>query len=94
MASHMERAEDLVRLSQTVVRGPGGTSEEAAEFLAEAQVEATLALAEQQRIANVIALGQFRIAPEETPPMRGLVIEPRGEYDVQPRADIRKALGL
>lgn len=63
-------------------------------YLQKAQAEATLALVEQQRIANLIALGQFRVAPGEIPALRHLVIEPADEYRIQPVEFIRKGLGL
>lgn len=59
-----------------------------------ANAEATLALVEQQRIANLIALGQFRIGPNDLPPLRHLVVEPADEYKVQPVEAIREGLGL
>ena len=59
-----------------------------------AQVHATLALAEQQRIANLIALGQFRVGPDEPPPFRHLVMRLANAYDVEPTTDIAAALGI
>lgn len=59
-----------------------------------AQVHATLALAEQQRIANLIAIAEFRVAPTDAPALRYLALEPVGDYDAQPTAEIREALGL
>ena len=52
------------------------------------------ALVEQQRIANLIALGQFRVGPGELPPFRHLVMRPANAYDVEPTADIAAALGI
>lgn len=66
----------------------------APEMLDQAQVHATLALVEQQRVANLIALGQVRIGATDLPPYRYLVAEPFGEYDIRPPAEIREALGL
>lgn len=63
-------------------------------MLAEAQVHATLALAEQQRIANVIALASLRVAPNDVLALRHLVMEPKDEYGLQPTAAIREGLGL
>lgn len=56
-----------------------------------AQAEATLELAEQQRIANIIALGEFHIAGD-LPPFRSLVMEPINENDVAPTEAIRETL--
>ncbi len=58
-------------------------------LIAVGQVHATLALVEQQRIANLIALGQYTIVPGEMPIYRGVIFE--GE-NVKP--EIREALGL
>lgn len=57
--------------------------------VAAAQVHATLALVEQQRIANTLALGQYKIAPGDMPIYRGVIFD--GE---SVKADIREALGL
>lgn len=59
-----------------------------------AQVHATLALVEQQRIANLIALGQFRVGVSDLPHLRHLAVEPKGENNLQPVAEIREGLGL
>ena len=59
-----------------------------------AQVHATLALVEQQRIANLIALGQFRVGPDELPPFRHLVMRLANASDVEPTTDIAAALGI
>lgn len=58
-----------------------------------ALVHATLYLAEQQRLANLIALGQFHLHGE-LPPFRHFVMHPTGEWGVQPTEEIRKGLGL
>lgn len=62
--------------------------------MASAQIHATLALVEQQRIANLIALGQFRVGPDDLPPFRHLVMQPVNAYDVEPTTDIAAALGI
>lgn len=59
-----------------------------------AQAHATLALVEQQRIANLIALGQFRVGVNDLPHLRHLAVVPAGMYDLQPVAEIREGLGL
>lgn len=71
-----------------------GVNHEADRAIAEAQVLATLALVEQQRIANLIALGQFRVGVNDLPHLRHLVVEPKNEHDIQPVPEIREALGL
>lgn len=58
-----------------------------------AHVEATLYLAEQQRVANLIALGQV-VAGDGSRPFRHLVMRAVNEYDVGPVPDIARALGL
>ena len=69
--------------------------------LGEAQVKATLALVdaqreanEQARIANLIALGQFRVRPDDLPHLRHLVVQPAGPNDIEPTDEIKKGLGL
>lgn len=94
MKDLIEKAETLLVHSRSIIRNNDGVSPEAAELIAEAHAVATLALAEQQRIANRIALGQFRVSPDEVALFRSLVMEPRGEYEVAPVAEIREGLGL
>lgn len=60
----------------------------------QAQVHATLALVEQQRIANVIALGQFRVAPGDVAHFRHVVAQPKDEFTLQVSPQIAEALGL
>lgn len=88
---HAAEARELLQSNAVALAADGawGTA-----IAAEAQVHATLALVEQQRIANIIALASLRIAPDGAPPLRHLVIEPKDEYSVQPVAEIREALGL
>ncbi|MBO1739703.1 hypothetical protein [Leifsonia sp. TF02-11] len=65
--------------------------------LALAQIATAKAIQEQTeqlRIANRIALGQYRVALNDLPPFRHLVMEPRGEDSVAPVAPIREGLGL
>ena len=57
-----------------------------------AQVHATLALVEQQRIANLIALGQFTVVPGQMPTFRHVVFDMENGEGLSP--EIRKALGL
>jgi hypothetical protein len=77
------------------------TSDIATHMRAEAQMEATLAvaeataaLAEQQRIANLIALGSYRISRSDLPHFRHLVVSPSGIDDVRPSIEIAVALGI
>ncbi len=60
----------------------------------EAQVKATLALAEQQRIANIIALASLRIRPDQVPPLLHLAVCPVGEFGTAPKAEIADVLGI
>ena len=55
-----------------------------------AQAHATLALVEQKRIANLIALAGL----EMNGPMRSLAAEPYSDYGVRPVEAVREALGL
>ena len=64
------------------------------ELTAAAQAGAKLAFVEQQRVANLIALGQFRVGVDDLPALRYLAVEPRDEYSIQPTTEIREALGL
>ena len=57
-----------------------------------AQVHATLALVEQQRIANLIALGQFTIVPGDMPTFRHAVFDAETREGLS--SEIRKGLGL
>lgn len=68
--------------------------EERRDMIASAQVHATLALVEQQRIANLTALGQFRVGVDDLPHLRHLVIRPKNEYDIEAVPDIAAALGI
>lgn len=61
---------------------------------AQAQVHATLALVEQQKIANRIAIAQFRVGVNDLPHMRHLAVELFGHDSLRPVAEIREALGL
>lgn len=58
-----------------------------------AQVHATLALVEQQRIANLIALGMYTHA-NGSRGFQHLVCHPTDEYSVALNDDIREGLGI
>lgn len=60
----------------------------------DAQLNATLALVEQQRVANLIALAGLRVDPSGMPPLRHLAITPNGEFSVGAAPDIAAALGI
>jgi hypothetical protein len=75
--------------------------EVAAAMIAGAQVHATLALveateklAEQQRLANIIALASFRVGASDLPAMRHLIVEPVGSDWLRPSERMREGLGL
>ena len=95
----IKRLENLVRslrrenrrLENTIARRDQRCEDLAA---VEQQRLATLALVEQQRIANLIALGHFRVCPNELQPFRHLVMRPVNAYDVEPTTDIAAALGI
>lgn len=60
-----------------------------------AVAESNLAIAEQQRVANLIALGQYRIEPDKMSHHRTVIYAPpESEYDITLRDDIREALGI
>ena len=59
----------------------------------EAQAHATLALVEQQRIANLIALGMYTNA-DGSRLAQNAVATPNGEHSVALNDDIREGLGL
>lgn len=92
MADSIDRVQAAQRLLEQVT--PGMSHADAVVAVGAAQAYATLALAEQQRMANLIALGQFRIGPNEAPLFRHFVVEPTSDLDVAPVAEIREALGL
>lgn len=73
----------------TLIRRP----EERRDIIASAQVHATLALVEQQRIANLIALSQAT-NPDESRVSPGALTHPVNEYSVAINDDIKKGLGL
>lgn len=89
-----EQIDHARKARRVLAQADGQTLEKASALLAEAQVHATLALVEQQRLANIIALGQVRVAPTELPPLRHLVLQPFGEHDVRPTDDIRRGLRI
>lgn len=60
------------------------------DAIAAAQVIATLELAEQQRLANIIALAGL----EMNGPMKYLAVQAIGKYDLEPAQDLKEGLGL
>lgn len=78
-----ERIDHAAEAQRIIDNPPGG------EAVQRAQVHATLALVEQMRIANLIALGQYTIVPGEMPVYRSVIFHGEGI-----RPDITAALGL
>lgn len=62
--------------------------------VAAAQVHATLAVAEQLRIANRIALAQVRIVPNDLPVFRAELFDLHGPNPDAAHVEIREGLGL
>ena len=92
MSEHKKNAEWLLR--RAIHYREQAAHKSADSVALAAQAEATLALVEQQRIANLIALGQFRVGVEDLPHLRHLAIEPVNEIDVAPTEEICAALGI
>lgn len=91
MSDHRRNAESLL------ARARGAREVQSWQFAQSlalaAQAEAMLEVAEQQRAANIIALGQYHIAGD-LPPFRSLVMDPCGPDDVEPSEALREALDL
>lgn len=91
-------ADRIDHAAQAVAQGAlaEGASEtlDAIAHLLSAQAHATMALVEQQRIANLIALAQLRVGATDLPVFRHLAIESASEFEVRPTAAIREGLGL
>ncbi len=83
MSDHIDHAKQARESLDFMFMG-GATSGERAVQVAKAQVHATLALVEQQRIANLIALGSKYVWNDED----------RENYFALLRPEIRKGLGL
>ncbi|MEV4735526.1 MULTISPECIES: hypothetical protein [unclassified Microbacterium] len=91
--SHADAARAmLATVASTATEATGDA--EVRIVLREAQVHATLALVEQQRIANLITLGQFRVAPDDVAHFRHIVAQPKDDYTLQVSPQIAEALGL
>ncbi len=82
-------ARDIIRAAN---KSPGTLAPHMAAviMLDDARLEAQLALVEQQRISNLIALAGL----EMNGPLRHLAIQPDGPYSVDVKPDIAAALGL
>lgn len=91
-----ERTDHVAKAKALLTRNAQFTDPDLAEISADCAglTHATLALVEQQRIANLIALGQFRVGAEDLPHLRHLVIRPKNEYDIDSVPDIAAALGI
>jgi hypothetical protein len=74
--------------ARQIVEAFHAPSPEGAQMITEAQVHATLALVEQQRIANIIALS----VPQQTVPASVRI--PSWDEKLQLRPEIAEALGL
>ena len=72
---------------------PHFTPDDATLMVANAQVHATLALVEQQCIANLIALGMYTNA-DGSRLAQNAVAAPNSEHSVALNDDIREGLGL
>lgn len=87
MADHIDHAAEALK---TIASGKErGHPIDADSPIAEAQVHATLALVEQQRIANIIALGQFSLRVSDSE-----VLTTKFESAKKWHADAVKSLGL
>ncbi len=102
MSDHKAQAEALVASELA-----GGSFDQTRDYIALAQVHATLYAAEQQRIANLIALGHLDAAAGRDPhgpvqeliPENERVVEELGPFSTtitafRLRKDIREALAL
>jgi len=92
-----EKAEELAEMGSVNKADGSYWFDSKADMLAAAQVYATLALAEQQRIANLITIGTMslidpdqNIHPMEFAAWRALGLPVTGEF----RPEIAKALGV
>lgn len=94
MSKRIDHAAEAERLLTHAGEGHGDVGWGGLEDAIRGYGLATLALVEQQRIANLIALGQFRVGPDELPPFRHLVMQPVNAYDVEPTTDIAAVLGI
>ena len=79
---------------QTLSYGNYGEDAGAVVSMIAAQVHATLALVEQQHIANLIALGQYRAVSDDFPAKRLLVQTPVFRPDDDVAQVIREGLEL
>lgn len=88
-AARIDHAEEARRIVEQF-RAP---SPEGAQMITEAQVHATLALVEQQRIANRLALGMY-VNANGSRPGQFAVTQVTGMSTVEVHPDIREGLGL
>lgn len=92
MSERVDHAAEARQWNETA-SGVGLTMVETSAFAAVAQVHAVLALVEQQRIANLIALGMYRNA-DGSRLAQHAVAHPVDEYSVAINDEIKEALGL
>lgn len=88
MNDRIDHATRALQLSRSEYSDP--RTDTAVAIQTEALVHATLALVEQQRISNLIALAGL----EMNGPLRHLVVQPHGDFFVDVRQDIATALGI
>ena len=89
MSERIDHAAEAREWIDAAARHPGAVS---TAILA--QAEATLALVEQQRIANEQIAEVIHHVLNELPPFRHLVMRAANAYDVEPTTDIATALGI
>lgn len=87
----IERIDHAAEARDWTDRGvKASTSDAESRCVAMAQVHATLALVEQQRIANRVALAGLGVDG----PLRHLAVQPHGDFFVDVHPDIAAALGI
>lgn len=84
---------DHAEAAREALRGAGDGRNFATDASNAAVAHAVLALVEQQRIQNIIALSQS-VAGDGSRPLRHLAVIPVTEHDVGPRPEIAAALGI
>lgn len=90
MKERIDHADEALRLTDLSQHPNTGDPAVGALYIGAAQVHATLALVEQQRIANLISLSAW----QELGPNDGKIRIPSYTPDGTLRDDIREALGL
>lgn len=88
MSKRIDHATRALQLSQSEYSDP--RTDTAVAIQTEALVHATLALVEQQRIANRVALAGLGMDG----PLRHLVVQPHGDFFVDVHPEVAAALGI